>query len=98
MDIENIEVVPNQRIINVTVGSCGPSGDTQNIPKLIEVSLTDLGVLETDTEEVIKQALATYILGLNLNIGKDEIYFFKLIYDGATPIQEFSFTFPFNLT
>lgn len=67
---------------------CG-SLDQENIPRVISITLEDLGMTSSNTEAEINQALADYINGLNLTIGEKELYFFQV--DGfpdATPSVE----------
>ena len=52
--------------------------DQENIPKLITLTLEDLGMTSSNTEEEINQALVDYINGLNLTIGEKELYFFQV--------------------
>ena len=53
----------------------------ENIPKLVTLTLVDLGMTSSNTEEEINQALADYINGLNLTIGEKELYFFQVATD-----------------
>lgn len=52
--------------------------DQENIPKLISLTLEDLGMTSENTEEEINQALSNYINGLNLTVGEKELYFFQV--------------------
>ena len=56
--------------------------DQENIPKLVNITLEDLGMTSENTEEEINQALSNYINGLNLTIDEKELYFFQV--DGFT--------------
>ena len=56
----------------------GSSLDQDNIPKVVNITLTDLGMTSENTEEEINQALADYINGLNLTIEEKELYFFQV--------------------
>lgn len=49
-----------------------------NIPRVVNLTLTDLGMTPSNTEEEINQALADYINGLNLTVGEKELYFFQV--------------------
>ena len=56
----------------------GSSLDQDNIPKVVNITLTDLGMTSENTEAEINQALANYINGLNLTIDEKELYFFQV--------------------
>ena len=60
----------------------GPgAGGAENIPKLISLTLEDLGMTSENTEEEINQALSNYINRSNLTIGEKELYFFQIVTD-----------------
>ena len=56
----------------------GSSLDQDNIPKVVNITLTDLGMTSENTEAEINQALSNYINGLNLTVGEKELYFFQV--------------------
>ena len=71
-------VTDDNGVISKQAGS-GGSLDQDNIPKVVTVTLEDLGMTSSNTEEEINQALVDYINGLNLTIGEKELYFFQIV-------------------
>lgn len=70
-------VTDDNGVISKQAGS-GSSLDQDNIPKVVTLTLEDLGMTSSNTGEEINQALADYINGLNLTIDEKELYFFQV--------------------
>jgi len=68
--------VPSNRL--VVIGENGVIFNQDNVPKVVNITLTDIGMTSQDTDVDIENALATYILSLNLTIAETELYFFLL--------------------
>ena len=73
-------VTDDNGAISKQAGS-GSSLDQDNIPRLITLTLDDLGMTSSNTEAEINQALADYINGLELTIGEKDLYFFQVVTD-----------------
>ena len=66
-------------------GGSGGGGtiDQDNIPNFIDVTMSDIGAEESDTEDEIKQKLANWILqNPNIEIGEKELIYFDLHREG----------------
>lgn len=66
-----------------TPWECNCDGDSENIPKVISLSLSDIGATSWDDD--IKTLLAQHINSLGLDIKGTELYFFEVEGDDGNP-------------